>query len=155
MTAALPSLPTGLTSRPATLEDADAITEQMGAVTAALIGYPKHSFDDVSNYLRDPPARVGGGPGTGKTIVALHRVQHLVDTLPPGHDKPVLLTTYNKNLAADLRSRLLELGGPELLSRSKSACSAAFFGRFGLVRLSTKVAIAPASRAARHSMMWE
>jgi Txe/YoeB family toxin of Txe-Axe toxin-antitoxin module len=101
------------------------------------------------------PARVGGGPGTGKTIVALHRVQHLVDTLPPGHDKPVLLTTYNKNLAADLRSRLLELGGPELLSRSKSACSAAFFGRFGLVRLSTKVAIAPASRAARHSMMWE
>ena len=57
MTAALPdksTLPTGFTSRPATLEDAEAITEQMGAVTAALIGYPKHSFDDVSNYLRDP-----------------------------------------------------------------------------------------------------
>ncbi|MFJ9647474.1 UvrD-helicase domain-containing protein [Streptomyces sp. NPDC101206] len=63
------------------------------------------------------PARVGGGPGTGKTIVALHRVRHLVGQLPPGHDKPVLLTTYNKNLAADLRSRLLELGGEELLAR--------------------------------------
>jgi superfamily I DNA/RNA helicase/mRNA-degrading endonuclease RelE of RelBE toxin-antitoxin system len=63
------------------------------------------------------PARVGGGPGTGKTIVALHRVRHLVRQLPPGRDKPVLLTTYNKNLAADLRSRLLELGGEELLSR--------------------------------------
>ncbi|MDH6625673.1 superfamily I DNA/RNA helicase/mRNA-degrading endonuclease RelE of RelBE toxin-antitoxin system [Streptomyces sp. LBL] len=63
------------------------------------------------------PARVGGGPGTGKTIVALHRVRHLVRHLPPGRDKPVLLTTYNKNLAADLRSRLLELGGEELLSR--------------------------------------
>ncbi|SFD59308.1 UvrD-helicase domain-containing protein [Streptomyces aidingensis] len=63
------------------------------------------------------PARVGGGPGTGKTIVALHRVKHLVDRLPPGHDKPVLLTTYNKNLAADLRSRLLQLGGEELLER--------------------------------------
>ncbi|NYI03501.1 UvrD-helicase domain-containing protein [Allostreptomyces psammosilenae] len=63
------------------------------------------------------PARVGGGPGTGKTIVALHRVKHLVDKLPPGRNKPVLLTTYNKNLAADLRARLRDLGGEELLSR--------------------------------------
>ncbi|MEV7048020.1 UvrD-helicase domain-containing protein [Streptomyces anulatus] len=63
------------------------------------------------------PARVGGGPGTGKTIVALHRVKHLVDRLPPGRNKPVLLTTYNKNLAADLRSRMLQLGGEELLAR--------------------------------------
>ncbi|MFD7276002.1 UvrD-helicase domain-containing protein [Streptomyces sp. NPDC059862] len=63
------------------------------------------------------PARVSGGPGTGKTIVALHRVKHLVDRLPPGHTKPVLLTTFNKNLAADLRARLLSLGGPETLAR--------------------------------------
>ncbi|WP_326700386.1 AAA family ATPase [Streptomyces sp. NBC_01754] len=63
------------------------------------------------------PARVGGGPGTGKTIVALHRVKHLVERLPPGHNKPVLFTTFNKNLAADLRSRLLSLGGPHLLAR--------------------------------------
>jgi superfamily I DNA/RNA helicase len=63
------------------------------------------------------PARVGGGPGTGKTIVALHRVCHLVRQLPPGHTKPVLFTTFNRNLAADLRSRLLSLGGPEVLAR--------------------------------------
>lgn len=63
------------------------------------------------------PARVGGGPGTGKTIVALHRVKHLVEHLPQGMNKPVLLTTFNKNLAADLRSRLLELGGEQLLAR--------------------------------------
>ncbi|GAA2916885.1 ATP-dependent helicase [Streptomyces thioluteus] len=63
------------------------------------------------------PARVGGGPGTGKTIVALHRVRHLVDQLPPGHTKPVLFTTFNKNLAADLRARLLSLGGPETVAR--------------------------------------
>ncbi|MFE5852213.1 UvrD-helicase domain-containing protein [Streptomyces sp. NPDC056500] len=63
------------------------------------------------------PARVGGGPGTGKTIVALHRVCHLAAQLPPGHTKPVLLTTFNRNLAADLRARLLSLGGPEVLAR--------------------------------------
>lgn len=63
------------------------------------------------------PARVSGGPGTGKTIVALHRVRHLVAQLPPGHTKPVLLTTFNRNLAVDLRARLLSLGGPEVLAR--------------------------------------
>ncbi|MFY1632467.1 UvrD-helicase domain-containing protein [Solwaraspora sp. WMMB335] len=63
------------------------------------------------------PARVGGGPGTGKTIVALHRVAHLVRRLPAGKDKPVLLTTFNRNLAADLRTRLLALGGEKLVER--------------------------------------
>ncbi|BCL12370.1 UvrD-helicase domain-containing protein [Micromonospora sagamiensis] len=63
------------------------------------------------------PARVGGGPGTGKTIVALHRVAHLARRLPPGTDRPILLTTFNRNLAADLRTRLLALGGQELVAR--------------------------------------
>ena len=64
------------------------------------------------------PARVSGGPGTGKTIVALHRVKWLVERLPSDSSgKDVLFTTFNKNLAADLRQRLLLLGGPELLDR--------------------------------------
>ncbi|MFJ5259401.1 UvrD-helicase domain-containing protein [Streptomyces sp. NPDC088387] len=67
------------------------------------------------------PARVGGGPGTGKTIVALHRVKHLVDRLGPGNSKQILLTTFNKNLAADLRARLLALGGPETVARVEIA----------------------------------
>jgi superfamily I DNA/RNA helicase len=64
------------------------------------------------------PARVSGGPGTGKTIVALHRVKWLVQRLPSGSSgKEVLFTTFNKNLAADLRQRLLLLGGKELLDQ--------------------------------------
>lgn len=63
------------------------------------------------------PARVSGGPGTGKTIVALHRVARLAAALPPGRNKPILLTTYTKNLTADLRSRLTSLMEPELLGR--------------------------------------
>ena len=62
------------------------------------------------------PARVSGGPGTGKTIVALHRVKWLVERLPSGSSgKDVLFTTFTKNLAVDLQQRLLLLGGPELL----------------------------------------
>ncbi|MGW0650892.1 UvrD-helicase domain-containing protein [Streptomyces umbrinus] len=63
------------------------------------------------------PARVSGGPGTGKTIVALHRVKHLAEQLPPGHSKPILLTTFTKNLTTDLRLRLASLVEPELLAR--------------------------------------
>ncbi|QBI56456.1 UvrD-helicase domain-containing protein [Streptomonospora litoralis] len=63
------------------------------------------------------PARVSGGPGTGKTIVALHRVAHLAARLPPGRSKEILFTTFNKNLAADLRKRLLELGGQAVVDR--------------------------------------
>ncbi|GAA0905252.1 UvrD-helicase domain-containing protein [Virgisporangium aurantiacum] len=63
------------------------------------------------------PTRVSGGPGTGKTIVALHRVAHLVNKLPAGTDRPILLTTFNRNLAADLRARLLTLGGEQVASR--------------------------------------
>lgn len=62
------------------------------------------------------PARVSGGPGTGKTIVALHRVVHLADRLLAGSGT-ILFTTFNKNLAADLRSRLLELAGRDVLDR--------------------------------------
>ncbi|PLW73530.1 AAA family ATPase [Streptomyces sp. SCUT-3] len=55
------------------------------------------------------PARVTGGPGTGKTVVALHRAYHLARRLPAdAPDGSVLLTTYTKDLAADLE-RSLEL----------------------------------------------
>ncbi|MER6558366.1 UvrD-helicase domain-containing protein [Streptomyces sp. NPDC001027] len=67
------------------------------------------------------PARVSGGPGTGKTIVALHRVKHLAEQLPPGHNKPILLTTFTKNLTTDLRLRLASLVEPELLARVEIA----------------------------------
>ncbi|MFE2551762.1 UvrD-helicase domain-containing protein [Streptomyces sp. NPDC059355] len=59
------------------------------------------------------PARVSGGPGTGKTVVALHRALHLARRLPPGApDGAILLTTYTRDLAADLR-RGLELLVPD------------------------------------------
>ena len=35
----------------------------------------------------------------------------------PAPTSPILLTTFNRNLAADLRTRLLALGGPELAAR--------------------------------------
>lgn len=42
------------------------------------------------------PSRVRGGPGTGKTVVALHRARRLARTLP-GEDR-ILLTTFLRTL---------------------------------------------------------
>ncbi|MFJ4961844.1 UvrD-helicase domain-containing protein [Streptomyces sp. NPDC088729] len=65
------------------------------------------------------PARVTGGPGTGKTVVALHRALHLAQQLPDdAPDESVLLTTYTRNLADDLRQGL-ELLIPDKALRAK------------------------------------
>ncbi|MEU8166947.1 UvrD-helicase domain-containing protein [Micromonospora sp. NPDC049004] len=61
------------------------------------------------------PAQVTGGPGTGKTVVALHRVKHLLSRSP---DSRVLLTTYTNALASTLREHLtLLLDDEEQLAR--------------------------------------
>ncbi|MFI0978892.1 UvrD-helicase domain-containing protein [Streptomyces sp. NPDC021093] len=65
------------------------------------------------------PARVVGGPGTGKTVVALHRALHLARQLPTdAPDESILLTTFTRDLAADLR-RSLEILIPEAGVRAK------------------------------------
>jgi len=56
------------------------------------------------------PARVTGSAGTGKTIVALHRVAHLARTQPQAR---VLLATFSKPLARALATRLASLVGGE------------------------------------------
>lgn len=48
------------------------------------------------------PARVSGGPGTGKTVVALHRAHHLATV----GDGPVLVTTFTSTLSSSLHAGL-------------------------------------------------
>ena len=59
------------------------------------------------------PARVTGGAGTGKTVVAMHRARHLAKTLCTGADDKVLLTTYTGNLAQNVGHNLDGLCGDE------------------------------------------
>jgi mRNA-degrading endonuclease RelE of RelBE toxin-antitoxin system len=53
--------------------------------------------------------RVLGGAGTGKTVVAMHRARHVARQLSEQPDKKVLVTTFTKNLAADISRNLDEL----------------------------------------------
>ncbi|WP_415840268.1 UvrD-helicase domain-containing protein, partial [Nocardiopsis gilva] len=59
------------------------------------------------------PAKVSGGPGTGKTVVALHRVKHLAENLPL--DGRILLTSFTNALVESLRRNLGLLLPPELV----------------------------------------
>lgn len=65
----------------------------------------------------DGPARVSGGPGCGKTVVALHRAARLARRLPA--NEKILLTTYGATLSAELSGKLAQLlaGDEELMSR--------------------------------------
>ena len=63
------------------------------------------------------PARVTGGAGTGKTVVAIHVAAHLAIALDAAAGKPILFTTFTKNLAEAIEADLVELGGADVLDR--------------------------------------
>lgn len=53
--------------------------------------------------------KITGGPGTGKTVVALHRARHLAELRLAQDPRPVLLTTFSSALARQLESQRDEL----------------------------------------------
>lgn len=59
------------------------------------------------------PAKVLGGAGTGKTVVAMHRARHLAKTICTEPEDRILFTTYTANLAQNVDQNLTNLCGPE------------------------------------------
>mgnify|MGYP000866488973 FL=1 len=61
----------------------------------------------IVNKAYSGSARVLGGAGTGKTVVAMHRAKHLAAGLK---DKErILFTTYTANLASDIKDNLRKI----------------------------------------------
>lgn len=89
-----------------------------------ILDYP---FDVWRNYLHpsqvalvntdyDGPAQISGGPGTGKTVVCVHRAKRLAQR----NDGYVLLTTYNKTLAVQMERNVdLLVDDPDVRRRIK------------------------------------
>jgi superfamily I DNA/RNA helicase len=106
------------------------------------------------------PAQVSGGPGTGKTVVALHRVKHLLSRSP---DSRVLLTTFTTALAGMLRENLtMLLDDEDQLARVQITTIDAFANR--VVRETTGRPLSPITDAdelqvwrrvcRRHNLPW-
>ncbi len=60
------------------------------------------------------PARVLGGPGTGKTVVAMHRCRYLAKSAFPEKTDRILFTTFTANLAENVEQNLRGLCGDEM-----------------------------------------
>jgi hypothetical protein len=63
------------------------------------------------------PVRVLGGAGTGKTVVAMHRARHLLESVFTAPDQRILFTTFTKNLAVDINEDIRKIVSPKHLSR--------------------------------------
>ncbi len=68
----------------------------------------------VKNF--NGPARVLGGAGTGKTVLAMHRAKWLAENKTQD-DERVLFTTFTKNLALDIEQNLKSLCSSETLKK--------------------------------------
>ena len=66
---------------------------------------------------RNGPVRVLGGAGTGKTVVAMHRAKYLVEKVFVEEHDRILLTTFTRNLAADIKENLAKICPDKLMRR--------------------------------------
>ena len=67
------------------------------------------------------PARVTGGAGTGKTVVAMHRAKWLAGQLEG--DQKILFTTFTANLAEDIQDNLRKICSVDEMKRLRSSIS--------------------------------
>ena len=63
------------------------------------------------------PARVLGGAGTGKTVVAMHRARYLATQVFKAETDRLLFTTFTNNLARDIQENLRKMCPPSALRR--------------------------------------
>lgn len=71
----------------------------------------------VVNKNFNGPVKVIGGAGTGKTVVAIHRVKWLLENSFANVEGKILLTTFTNTLAGDLKRFLAAICTPEQMAR--------------------------------------
>lgn len=83
--------------------------------------------------------KISGGAGTGKTVAALHRLKYLAENKL--NDKPVLFTTFTKELSENLQNLAVDLEIPVHTYQIKNIDALAFelAKKFGLIKATDKV----------------
>jgi superfamily I DNA/RNA helicase len=96
--------------------DEDDLAEMLARPLAQWRTYLHQSQHEIAyRPTYNGPARVTGGAGTGKTVVAMHRAKALAEHLDDSASKPILFTTFTRNLAQAIERDLRILGGSDLL----------------------------------------
>lgn len=102
-------------SRFVVVDDDEAMLAIMNAPLAQWRVFLHPTQKKLSVGDRSGPVRVLGGAGTGKTVLAMHRVKWLAENrVQPG--QKILFTTFTKNLAIDIEENLRTLCSPETMA---------------------------------------
>lgn len=91
---------------------------------------------------RSGPVRVLGGAGTGKTVLAMHRAKWLAENRTEANQK-VFVTTFTKNLAADIEQNL------------RTLCSGETFAKLEVKNLDAWVNAFMRSRKLEHRIVYD
>jgi superfamily I DNA/RNA helicase len=98
------------------VEDDEALSAIMNAPLAQWRVFLHPTQRKLATKDFSGPARVLGGAGTGKTVLAIHRAKWLAENRTPD-GKRVLFTTFTKNLAIDVRDNLTTLCNAETIKK--------------------------------------
>jgi superfamily I DNA/RNA helicase len=97
-----------------TVKSQDDLTSILNAPLAKWRIFLHPSQERLVTKKFNGPARVLGGPGTGKTVVAMHRTRHLAREDFKEKTDRILFTTYTANLAESVEQNLRSLCGDEM-----------------------------------------
>ena len=97
-----------------TVKSQDDLTSILNAPLAKWRIFLHPSQDKLVGKKFNGPARVLGGPGTGKTVVAMHRARHLAKQVFSEKTDRILFTTFTANLAENIEQNLRSLCGDEM-----------------------------------------
>jgi superfamily I DNA/RNA helicase len=97
-----------------TVKSQDDLTSILNAPLAKWRTFLHPSQERLVTKKLNGPARVLGGPGTGKTVVAMHRARHLAREVFKDKTDRILFTTYTANLAESVEQNLRSLCGDEM-----------------------------------------
>ena len=97
-----------------TIKSQDDLTSILSAPLAKWRVFLHPSQDRLVNKKFNGPARVLGGPGTGKTVVAMHRAKYLAREVFKEKTDRILFTTFTANLAESVEQNLRSLCGDEM-----------------------------------------
>jgi len=97
-----------------TIKSADDLSSMLDAPLAKWRIFLHPSQERLVTKNFNGPARVTGGAGTGKTVVAMHRARHLAKEVFPDQADRILFTTYTANLAHNVEQTLRSLCGEEM-----------------------------------------
>lgn len=95
-------------SRFVVVDDDEALSAILNAPLAQWRVFLHPSQRQLAEKKFSGPARVLGGAGTGKTVLAMHRAKWLAEKCT-GNAQKVLFTTFTRNLATDIEQNLRTL----------------------------------------------